>query len=82
MDPAEAIDALLEELYRQKSAGVKRVSVSDESVALLKELAGTATASAIPKPAASVTTAQPAKSAMSPASSAAKNEGTIIVSSP
>ena len=49
MDPAEAIDALLEELYRQKAAGVKRVSVSDESVALLKELAGGPTASAAPK---------------------------------
>ena len=82
MDPAEAIDALLEELYRQKAAGVKRVSVSDESVALLKELAGAATASAAPKPAASVAMIPTAKSAVSSVSSAPKNEGTIIVSSP
>lgn len=39
MDPVEAIDALLEELYRQKAAGVKRINISDESVALLKQLA-------------------------------------------
>jgi uracil-DNA glycosylase len=81
MDPAEAIDALLEELYRQKAAGVKRVSVSDESVALLKELAGAATASAAPKPAASVAMTPSAKSAVSSVSSAPKNEGTIIVTS-
>ena len=39
MDPAEAIDALLEELYRQKAVGVKRVNVSEESIQLLKDLA-------------------------------------------
>ncbi len=82
MDPAEAIDALLEELYRQKAAGVKRVSVSDESVALLKELAGGAAASAAPKPAAPVVIAPAVKSVIRPAAPVAKNEGTIIVSSP
>jgi len=82
MDPAEAIDALLEELYRQKAAGVKRVSVSDESVALLKELAGAAVVSATPKPAAPVTMAPATKSVVRPATPVTKNEGTIIVSHP
>ncbi len=39
-DPAEALDILLEELKRQKAAGLRRVSVSDEAVATLKALAG------------------------------------------
>ena len=82
MDPAEAIDALLEELYRQKAAGVKRVSVSDESVALLKELAGAAVVSATPKPAAPVTMVPATKSVIRPATPVTKNEGTIIVSHP
>ena len=82
MDPAEAIDALLEELYRQKAAGVKRVSVSDESVALLKELAGAAVVSATPKPAAPVAMAPATKSVVRPATPVTKNEGTIIVSHP
>jgi len=80
MDPAEAIDALLEELYRQKAAGVKRISVSDESVALLKELAGAAVVSATPKPAAPVALAPATKSVVRPATPVTKNEGTIIVS--
>lgn len=82
MDPAEAIDALLEELYRQKAAGVKRVSVSDESVALLKELAGGAAASAAPKSAAPVAMAPTPKPVVRSVTPASKNEGTIIVSSP
>ncbi len=41
IDPAEAIDALLAELHRQKGAGVRRVSVSDESLQALATLAGT-----------------------------------------
>jgi len=82
MDPAEAIDALLEELYRQKAAGVKRVSVSDESVALLKELAGAAAVSATPKPAAPVAMAPATKPVVRPATPVTKNEGTIIVSHP
>jgi len=41
-DPAEALDILLEELKRQKAAGLRRVSISDESLATLKALAGAA----------------------------------------
>jgi DNA polymerase len=50
-DPAEALDILLEELKRQKAAGLRRVSISDESLASLKALAGAPAAS--PAPAAS-----------------------------
>ncbi len=82
MDPAQAIDALLEELYRQKAAGVKRVSVSDESVALLKELAGGAAVAVAPKFTAPATIAPVVKPVTRPATSAVKNEGTIIVSIP
>ncbi len=39
-DPAEALDILLEELKRQKAAGVRRVSVSDDALVKLKSLAG------------------------------------------
>ena len=83
MDPAEAIDALLEELYKQKAAGVKRVSVSDESVSLLKELAGAAPVPVVTKPSAPVVTAKPAVAQIArPATSAPKTEGTVVVSHP
>ena len=51
-DPAEALDILLEELKRQKAAGLRRVSVSDEAVATLKALAGAPVASSAPAAAA------------------------------
>jgi DNA polymerase len=41
-DPVEALDILLEELKRQKSLGVRRVSVSDASLAALKAMVGPA----------------------------------------
>ena len=44
IDPAEALDALLEELRRRKAEGERYVSVSEETVRLLKALAGTAPA--------------------------------------
>lgn len=50
IDPVEAIDALLAELHRQKAAGVRRVSVSDESLLALKVLAGTASPAAARAP--------------------------------
>ncbi len=40
IDPVEALDALLEELKRQKAEGVRRVSVSDASLVALKALVG------------------------------------------
>ena len=51
-DPAEALDILLEELKRQKAAGVRRVSITADSLTALKALAGT--------PAAPVAQATPA----------------------
>jgi len=51
-DPAEALDILLEELKRQKAAGLRRVSISDASLASLKTLAGVAPASSAPAAAA------------------------------
>ena len=51
-DPAEALDILLEELKRQKAAGLRRVSISDESLASLKALAGAPAASPAPAAAA------------------------------
>lgn len=39
-DPAEALDILLEELKRQKAAGVRRVSITEQSLATLKALSG------------------------------------------
>ena len=60
-DPAEALDILLEELKRQKAAGVRRVSITADSLAALKSLAGSPVApAAIPTPA-------PAKAAPVPA---------------
>jgi uracil-DNA glycosylase family 4 len=61
-DPAEALDILLEELKRQKAAGVRRVSITAESLAALKALAGTpaAPASASPKAAPVPALARPA----------------------
>ena len=62
-DPAEALDILLEELKRQKAAGLRRVSVSDEAVATLKALAGapvTAPAAAAkPSPLAAAAVSRP-----------------------
>ena len=54
-DPAEALDILLEELKRQKAAGLRRVSISDESLASLKTLAGAPPAAAAPAAAAKPT---------------------------
>lgn len=61
-DPAEALDILLEELKRQKAAGVRRVSITADSLAALKALAGTpaAPASASPKAAPVPAPARPA----------------------
>jgi DNA polymerase len=61
IDPVEAIDALLAELNRQKAAGVRRVSVSDDALLALKVLAGTAS----PAPARAATSAQPVASTAS-----------------
>lgn len=61
-DPAEALDILLEELKRQKAAGVRRVSVSDAAMASLKALAGAPSA-----PVAPAAATRPATPAAAPA---------------
>lgn len=64
-DPAEALDILLEELKRQKAAGVRRVSITADSLAALKALAGTPaapatqTTPALAKPAVAPVTVRP-----------------------
>lgn len=62
IDPVDAIDALLAELHRQKAAGVRRVSVSDESLQALKVMAGVAA----PAQVRAMTSAQTVVSAASP----------------
>ncbi len=62
-DPAEAFDILLEELKRQKAAGVRRVSITADSLTALKALAGTPTApvaQATPAPAKPAAASAPA----------------------
>lgn len=59
-DPAEALDVLLEELKRQKAAGVRRVSITADSLAALKALAGTPVAPVAVKPAPAPATILPA----------------------
>ena len=64
-DPAEALDILLEELKRQKAAGVRRVSITADSLTALKALAGTPTApvaQATPAPAKPAAASAPALS--------------------
>lgn len=60
-DPAEALDILLEELKRQKAAGVRRVSITADSLTALKALAGT------PVAPAALAAPAPAKPAVAPA---------------
>ncbi len=78
-DPAEALDILLEELKRQKAAGVRRVSITADSLAALKALAGTpATPASAPAPA-------PAKAAPAPAPArpaAASSSAPVAVAAP
>ncbi|MGA0133258.1 MAG: uracil-DNA glycosylase [Opitutales bacterium] len=57
MDPAEALEALLEELRLRKAEGEKYVKVSDESLHLLRSLAGAVPAEPS-RPAAPVPTAE------------------------
>ena len=42
IDPADAIEALLDELKRQRAAGVTRVSVSTESMEFLRKVTASA----------------------------------------
>jgi DNA polymerase len=68
-DPAEALDILLEELKRQKAAGLRRVSISDESLASLKTLAGAAPTASVPAASAKGATTPAGISPVAPVSS-------------
>jgi uracil-DNA glycosylase family 4 len=59
IDPAEALDALLEELRRQKAEGVRLVSVSPESLQVLKSLSGAPAPQSAPAPQAVARPATP-----------------------
>ena len=82
-DPAEALDILLEELKRQKAAGVRRVSITADSLATLKSLAGApvappaATASATSVRPAAVTGSAPARPALAPVVPAAPKPAVV-----
>jgi DNA polymerase len=82
-DPAEALDILLEELKRQKAAGVRRVSITADSLATLKSLAGApvapaaATASAPSVRPAAVTGSAPARPALAPVVPAAPKPAVV-----
>ncbi len=69
-DPAEALDILLEELKRQKAAGVRRVSITADSLAALKALAGTPTPPA-PAPAKPAPVPAPVRPAVAPSAAPA-----------
>ncbi len=84
-DPAEALDILLEELKRQKAAGLRRVSISDEAVATLKALAGAPVASLAPVPSAtakSAPVATAAASARPPAQIPAAPKPAVVTTTP
>ena len=66
-DPAEALDILLEELKRQKAAGVRRVSITADSLTALKALAGTPAAPVAPPTPASTRPVTPVAAAPKPA---------------
>jgi DNA polymerase len=82
-DPAEALDILLEELKRQKAAGVRRVSITADSLAVLKSLAGApvapaaAAASAPSVRPAAVTGSAPARPAVAPVVAAAPKPAVV-----
>jgi DNA polymerase len=82
-DPAEALDILLEELRRQKAAGVRRVSITAETLATLKSLAGTPAAhaaQATPAPAAIRPAATPAPAPARPVTPVAAPKPAVVVS--
>ena len=76
IDPAEAIDALLLELRRQKAAGVRRVSVSEESLVQLKALAGDVISAPV------VAQVKPSAAAVSPRASVAATVVPKVATSP
>jgi len=86
-DPAEALDILLEELKRRKAAGLRRISISDESLATLKALAGAApsapaAASAPVSPAASAARPSAPVAAARPAAAPVSPKPSVVTATP
>ena len=84
-DPAEALDILLEELKRQKAAGIRRVSVTADSLAALKALAGTPAAPAsspAPAPAKAAPVSAPVRPAAAPTSAPARPVTPVAAAAP
>ena len=78
-DPAEAMDILLEELKRQKAAGVRRISITADSLATLQALAGTPTTPAAAKAAP---TPVPARPAAAPSSAPVRPVAPVAAAAP
>ena len=84
-DPAEALDILLEELKRQKAAGVRRVSITADSLAALKALAGTPAAPAAapsPAPAKAAPVPAPARPAAAPSTAPVRPVTPVAAAAP
>ena len=87
-DPAEALDILLEELKRQKAAGVRRVSITADSLVALKSLAGAPTspaaAPAAPAPTRSVAAplSAPARPVVAPVVAVAPKPAIVVSAAP
>lgn len=84
-DPAEALDILLEELKRQKAAGVRRVSITADSLAALKALAGTPAAPAsapAPAPAKAAPVPAPARPAATPSTAPVRPVAPVAAAAP
>jgi len=84
-DPAEALDILLEELKRQKAAGVRRVSITADSLAALKALAGTPAAPATapaPAPAKAAPVPAPARPAAAPSTAPVRPVAPVAAAAP
>ena len=82
-DPAEALDILLEELKRQKAAGVRRVSITAESLATLNSLAGAPAApAAVATPAPAKPTAATTPAPARPVAPVAAPKPSVVVSAP
>jgi DNA polymerase len=84
-DPAEALDILLEELKRQKAAGVRRVSITADSLAALKALAGTPAPPAVapaPAPVKAAPVPAPARPAAAPSTAPVRPVTPVAAAAP
>lgn len=84
-NPAEALDILLEELKRQKAEGVRRVSITADSLAALKALAGTPAAPAsapAPAPVKAAPVPAPVRPAATPSTAPVRPVAPVAAAAP